>query len=79
MDFPGYVRRADGILVDKNGWPRRSQVFQWVPAEHAIQEAVFAVEQAGADVRLTRAVILLGQARDLVADFVEARPITEEQ
>lgn len=54
-----------------NEWPRRNQMQQWTPAEHAIQQAVDAVEAMGADVRLTDAVILLGKARDRVADFVD--------
>lgn len=40
-------------------------------AERAIYDAVAVVEAAGADVRLTDAVILLGAARDSVADFVD--------
>jgi hypothetical protein len=44
---------------------------QWTPAEHAIQAAVDAVEVMGADERLTRAVILLADARRAVADFVD--------
>ena len=41
------------------------------PAEKAISDAVLAVEDAGCDVRLTDAVILLQKARDKVADFVD--------
>ena len=52
--------------------PRRNRVDQWVPAERAIQDAVDAVEAMPADVRLTHAVILLGQAREAVADYVDA-------
>ena len=42
-----------------------------VPAELAILKAVESVEQMPADVRLTDAVNLLGQARAKVADFVD--------
>lgn len=51
--------------------PRRIRIDQLTPAELAIYEAVQAVERAGADVRLTEAVILLQRARDRVADFVD--------
>lgn len=53
------------------GWPRRADVLRWIPAEHAIQAAIDAVEAAGADSRLTDAVILLTKARRSVADFVD--------
>ena len=42
-----------------------------VPAELAIRAALLAVEDAGCDVLLTEAVILLGEAQDKVADFVD--------
>jgi hypothetical protein len=41
------------------------------PAELAITEAMHAVEKAGASIALTDAVILLGKARDRVADHEE--------
>lgn len=50
---------------------RRTRVDQWSPAEVAIDAAVQAVEQAGADVRLTDACNLLWAAREAVADFVD--------
>lgn len=51
--------------------PRRNRVDQMFPAELAIREAVLAVERLGADVKLTEAVILLQQAKDKVADYVD--------
>lgn len=51
--------------------PRRIDMTRWTPAERAIYDACQAVEAAGADVRLTDAVILLGQAQAKVADFVD--------
>jgi hypothetical protein len=54
-----------------NEIPRRCYVERWVPAEQAISDAVQAVEVMGADVRLTEAVILLSEARDKVADYVD--------
>lgn len=52
--------------------PRRNCVLCATPAEAAIRQAMEAVEAAGCDERLTAAVVLLGQAKDRVADFVEA-------
>jgi pyridoxal biosynthesis lyase PdxS len=52
--------------------PRRARMDRWVPAEHAIHAAIEAVERMPADVRLTDAVVLLGQAKDRVADYVDA-------
>lgn len=55
---------ADGI-------PRRIRMDLWTAAERAIHLAMKAVEEAGADVRLTDATVLLQQAADRVADFVD--------
>lgn len=51
--------------------PRRIQLNRFTAAERAIYDAVQVVEAAGADVRLTDAVVLLQAARDSVADFVD--------
>lgn len=51
--------------------PRRICIDKMTPAELAIREAVLAVEELPADVRLTDAVILLQAAREHVADFVD--------
>lgn len=62
--------------------PRRAMLEQFTPAERAIYDAVALVEEMGADVRLTKAVVLLGQARDAVADFVDnvpAKPTAADQ
>jgi len=57
-----------------NAMPRRNQVLKWSAAEHAIYAAVQAVEALGADVRLTEAVVLLQEAREKVADYIEGVP-----
>lgn len=57
--------------ISDNGFARRIRVDLMTPAELAISRAVEEVEKAGADVLLTDAVILLAQAREKVADFVE--------
>jgi hypothetical protein len=54
--------------------PRRCRMDRMVPAELAITQAMGAVEAMAADVRLTDAGVLLGQARNRVADFVDGVP-----
>lgn len=54
-----------------DGFPRRNRVDLATPAEAAIRKAMHEVEIAGCDILLTDAVILLDQAREKVADFVE--------
>lgn len=51
--------------------PRRNRMDQWTPAERAIYDAVQAVEDMPADVRLTDAVRLLDDAQNKVADYVD--------
>lgn len=51
--------------------PRRIRLDLNTPAELAIRAAVDAVELVGAHPLLTEAVILLGQAREKVADYVD--------
>ena len=54
--------------------PRRIRVDLMTPAELAIRQAVLVVEEAGCDSRLTDAVVLLGQAKECVADYVDNMP-----
>lgn len=61
------------VAMSDNGFPRRIRTDLYTPAERAIADAIAAVEAAGAHPRLTDAVVLLGQAKDAVADFVEGR------
>ena len=61
-DYP--MKMVDGV-------PRRIRVDLLSPAENAIRDAMAEVEKAGAHPRLTDAVILLQQARDAVADFMD--------
>lgn len=53
--------------------PRRCRIDHYVPAEQAIYDAIQAVEVMGADLKLTEAVNLLGQAKDLIADYVDQK------
>lgn len=53
--------------------PRRANIDKLVPAERAIYDAMIAVEAMGADERLTRAVTLLGDAMNAVADYVDGQ------
>lgn len=52
--------------------PRRCYVEKRSLSETAIADAVEVVEQMPADERLTAAVVLLGQAQDKVAEWVDA-------
>lgn len=54
-------------------FPRRNRLDQMTPAELAIYNAIQEVEKAGADVRLTDAVVLLSKAKDKVSDFVDGK------
>lgn len=54
-----------------NDIPRRSRIDLMTPAELAIRNAMIAVEEAGAHPLLTEAVVMLGQAREKVADYVD--------
>jgi hypothetical protein len=54
-----------------NKFTRRSCIYLLTPAEKAVYDAVQAVEKAGADVRLTDAVVLLQQAREKLADYFD--------
>lgn len=64
-------------MVD--GFPRRCRIDLQTPAELAIRQAMLAVEVAGAHPLMTDAVMLLDQARNKVADYVELRPDHEPE
>ena len=51
--------------------PRRIRTDLYSPAEKAISDAMATVECMSADARLTDAVILLQQAQEKVADYVD--------
>lgn len=57
--------------MSDNKFPRRSCVYLLSPAEKAVYDAVQAVENVGADVRLTEAIVLLSQARENLADYFD--------
>jgi hypothetical protein len=54
--------------------PRRRHTDRMMPAELACLCAIRAIEKLGCDDRLTRAQILIQQAQELVADYVDSRP-----
>lgn len=56
---------------------RRHRRDLWTDAEKAIQDAIGAVEKAGASVLLTSAVVLLCNAKELVADHVEGKSASD--
>lgn len=66
-----FVARSSDTPRVESDIPRRARMDQWTATERLIHVAVMAVEEMPADLRLTRAVILLGEARDAVADFVD--------
>ena len=51
--------------------PRRRDINLMTPAELAIRNAIGIVEEVGCDPLLTEAVVLLEQAQEKVADFVD--------
>jgi hypothetical protein len=55
------------------GFPRRSCLDANHQAELAIRAAIDAVEALGADPLLTQAVTKLGEAKDLVAGWLEGK------
>jgi len=65
------------------GWsyedvPRRNRVNEMTAAELAIRSAIQVVECAGCHPFLTDAVILLGQAQEKVADYVDSGKSKED-
>jgi vacuolar-type H+-ATPase subunit B/Vma2 len=58
-------------METKEETPRRNRLDLNTPAEVAIFNAMQEVEKAGADVRLTKAGMLLSQAKNLIADYIE--------
>lgn len=58
-----------------NEIPRRADQQRHTNAEKTIQLAIDAVEAMGADARLTDAVVLLGAAKNSVADFIDGLQI----
>jgi hypothetical protein len=60
-----------------DGVPTRIDMQWMTAAELAILDAMRAVESAGASTALTDAVVMLGKARDRVADHVEAETTTQ--
>lgn len=52
-------------------FPRRNRLDKNTEAELAIHNAISKVEEVGADVRLTNVVVMLGEAKDLLSDYVD--------
>lgn len=59
------------MITDKNGISRRARIDLNTPVETAIRAAMIKVEETGADIRLTEAINLLGQAFNKVADYID--------
>lgn len=62
----------------ENEFPRRNRLDKMNPAELAIYHAMQEVEKLGASEGLTKAIILLSEAKDLVSDFVDGEASTQE-
>jgi hypothetical protein len=62
-----------------NGVPRRNRIDLNTPAELAIYNAMGEVEKCGASENLTKAVTLLQDAKDALADHIEGLPPSEEK
>jgi len=59
------------IIPKEEPKPRRNKLWLNTQAELAIFNAIQEVETVGADVRLTEIVIMLGQAKDLLSDYID--------
>lgn len=57
--------------------PRRINMQTMTPEEKEILELVWKVEALGAHPHLTRAVVLLSDARSALADFIDGVPVPE--
>lgn len=66
-----YELVLDKPVPQANVIPRRNYIQKMVPAALAIRNATVAVEEVGADPWLTDAVVLLGQAFEKVADYID--------
>lgn len=65
--LPKNVPRGDGTWT----FSRRHCIDQLTPVEKTVFNAIGEVENLGADPLLTDAVVLLGQVRDKLADWLE--------
>jgi len=50
---------------------RRNVLTLMTPLELEIQNIIYEIEKTGADTKLTQAVILMSQAKDLISDFID--------
>jgi len=60
---------SDPLLV--NGFPRRKRIDLTMPVELALRSAVEKIESIGCDPLLTKAIIKVEEARELVAYYIE--------
>lgn len=59
------------MKLNDYGLPRRNDILLQTEEEKDIRDAILAVENLGAHPLLTEAVVLLDQARNKLADWVE--------
>lgn len=54
-----------------NKIPRRERIDLYTPIEKAIYKVIQMIEEKEADINLTKAIILLEEAQDKVADYID--------
>lgn len=64
------------MQLRSDGFPRRSDVTLLTPIEQLLRQTILAVERMPASPLLTDASVLIQQAREKVADFVESLDAT---
>lgn len=66
-----FRKATENIKKSDTDIPRKVRMDMWGPAELAIHNAIQEVEKMPADTLLTEAVILLSQAQDKVAEYID--------
>lgn len=67
-----FIKNYNKHIMD-NTIPRRIRIDLYSDGEKAIHDARQVIENMGADALLTEAVILLNQAQEKVADYIDAQ------
>lgn len=67
----GIGRTEKSVKYYMDEIPRKCQMNEWCSAERLIAAAIHEVELLGCDPALTDAVVLLGEAQEKVASFID--------
>lgn len=62
-----------------DGFPRRGRLDHMTIAELGIYTVIGTIEELGADILLTEAIVLLQQAREKVADYIDLTIDTQKK